>query len=293
MKKTYANLMLFSTAIFWGIAFVVAKLAQDSFTTAVMLSLRMIIASVLFLAFNIKRLKKIDKTLIHGGIVTGLLLSFVLLFQMYGLKVTTSSKAALITGLNIVFVPFIYWLVSKRRPHRSSYISIAVAALGMVFLTVDFKTSFVLSLGDSLVLVCSVCAAAHVVAISHYSKKCDSSILAMLQIMVVAIVSTGIAVFKDGYKLPPIGPEYLHIIYLGVFSTFGGFLMQSVGQKYTSPTSASLILCSEAMIGSLLAVFVLKEFMTGLMIFGCAVMFVGIVAENLAAARRERLGEME
>ena len=288
MKKSYANLMLFGTALFWGIAFVVAKLAQDSFTTAVMLSTRMIIASALFLIYNAKRLKNINKTVVRGGIVTGVLLAFVLLFQMYGLKVTTSSKAALITGLNIIFVPFIYWMTSKRKPHTSSYIAIALASVGMFFLTVDFKTSFALSLGDGLVLVCSVCAAAHVVAISHYAQKCDTSLLAMAQIVVCTIITTGVAIFKDGYALPPIGPAYLHILYLAIPSTFGGFLMQSVAQEYTSPTSASLILCTEAMIGSLLAVFILKETMTGWMIFGCAVMFSGILAENLAAARREK-----
>ena len=288
MKKSYANIMLLGVALFWGIAFVVAKLAQYTFATAVMLSLRMIIASALFLIYNAKRLKNINKTVVRGGIITGVLLAFVLLFQMYGLKVTTSSKAALITGLNIIFVPFIYWLTSKRKPHVSSYIAIALASVGMFFLTVDFKTSLALSLGDGLVLVCSVCAAVHVVSISHYAKKCDTSLLAMSQIVVCTIITTGVAIFKDGYVLPPIGPEYLHIIYLGVLSTFGGFLMQSVAQEYTSPTSASLILCTEAMIGSLLAVLILKDPMTGWMIFGCVIMFLGILAENLLSARRER-----
>ena len=67
------------------------------------------------------------------------------------------------------------------------------------------------------------------------------------------------------------------MLYLGLLSTMVGFLLQNVGQKYTAPSTASLLLSFESVFGVLFSVIFLQEQLTLRMLFGCGLMFFAVV----------------
>jgi len=55
------------------------------------------------------------------------------------------------------------------------------------------------------------------------------------------------------------------------------FMIQTIAQKYTTANHASLILCLEAVFGSVLAAIFLGDVFTPSMIIGCGLIFIGII----------------
>ena len=67
------------------------------------------------------------------------------------------------------------------------------------------------------------------------------------------------------------------ILYCGIASGGIGYTLQMVGQKFTDPASASLLMSMESVFAVLGGVILLQEKMSGREILGCVIMFAAIV----------------
>jgi drug/metabolite transporter (DMT)-like permease len=70
-------------------------------------------------------------------------------------------------------------------------------------------------------------------------------------------------------------------VYLGLFSTFLCFSLQTTAQKFTGATHAAIILSLEAVFGSVLAVLLLKEGYNIMMIVGFVIIFLSVLMAEL------------
>jgi len=66
-------------------------------------------------------------------------------------------------------------------------------------------------------------------------------------------------------------------LYLGVFATAIALLFQSIGQKYTPASQASIILSLEGVFGVILSVLLYKEIVTPKLAAGFAVIFLSVL----------------
>ena len=67
------------------------------------------------------------------------------------------------------------------------------------------------------------------------------------------------------------------ILYLAFFSSMLGFLLQTVGQKYLSANTSSILLSFESVFGLVFAVIFLDDPLTARLLFGCALMFGAVI----------------
>jgi drug/metabolite transporter (DMT)-like permease len=99
-------------------------------------------------------------------------------FQTAGLKLTTPSKAAFLTGLTVVMVPFtgsIVYRVSSRFSDRR-------LDRHRRYGTHDYRELQSVARGDALVILCALAFAAHIVVVGHYSKMASFEPLAVWQL---------------------------------------------------------------------------------------------------------------
>src|SRR6185312_453754 len=90
---------------------------------------------------------------LRGGAIAGIFLWMGYVFQTLGLKYTSAGNSGFLTGLYIVLVPLISAAVYRRWPHARELIGIAVAASGVVVLTVpSLDRNFQINRGDLLTL---------------------------------------------------------------------------------------------------------------------------------------------
>ena len=85
----------------------------------------------------------------------------------------------------------------------------------------------------------------------------------------------------------------ISLLYLGIFSTMIGFLLQNVGQKYLTPNTSSILLSFESVFGLIFSVIFLGDPLTIRLMAGCALMFGAIILAQIPAPqrRKERAGE--
>ena len=73
---------------------------------------------------------------------------------------------------------------------------------------------------------------------------------------------------------------YLGVIYLGIFSTTIGFLLQTICQKRVSETKTAIILSTESLFGTIFSVIIFKETVTVKLVMGCLLIFSAIIVSE-------------
>ena len=229
-----------------------------------------------------KNLLRADHRTIICGVILGVFLCLSYQFQTYGLKYTTASKNAFITTLYVIIVPFLYWIVSKKRPGGRNIAAAFLAVIGLALLSLQGDLS--INYGDLLTLVCGLMFAVHMVFIDKFTETQDPIALTVIQILAAAIFNWGCAPFLDGtFDFAVLLDKSLlsGLLYLSVFSTTVAYLLQNSGQKYLSASTSAILLSMESVFGTLFSVIFLKDVLTGKMIAGCALMFAAVLLSEL------------
>ncbi|WBW98287.1 DMT family transporter [Oceanirhabdus sp. W0125-5] len=283
-KVILADLALLIVAAVWGGGFVAVKDALDTTSPYFIMTMRFTIATLLMGIFFWKKIKNINMASLKAGVIIGIILFLAFAFQTVGLQYTTASKQSFVTAVYVVMVPFLYWIVTKKRPKAYNFFAAFLCLGGIWFLTLSGESTVgesLISKGDGLTLICALLFAAHIVAVGHYAQKYDPIILTVLQLGVSAVLSFICMILLKQIPTQLGSETMIPILYLAALSTFLAFLIQNVAQKYTYSTHAALIMCLEALFGAIFAVILLNEALTIKMIVGCGLIFISIFISEL------------
>jgi drug/metabolite transporter (DMT)-like permease len=243
---------------------------------------RFVTASLLLTAIYYKKLKLINKTILKYGIITGVFLFFGFYFQTLGNVYTTPSKNGFITQLNIVFVPFLYYLFFKKKVDRYNVISVLVAVSGMFLLSFD-KTGFSgINIGDFFTFICAIMVALHVVAASFYQKKYDfdPALFVIINIYASMVLSVIFMLIFDTFPKIVLF-DLWPLLFLGVLNTAFGFLVQSYALKISLPTRISLIVALESVFAVIGSVLIIGEILTIQIVIGGFLIISGLIITEL------------
>ena len=281
----FADLGLLLVALLWGAGFLFTKRGLDYITPLWMMSMRFVGATIIMSIVFYKNFRKISKSDLKAGLIIGIFLYIAFATQTIGLQYTSISNQAFLTATNVVFVPFLVWMVYKKAPDKFAFIGAALATVGIGLITL--KEGLHLNVGDMWTLACAVFFAGHIVSIGFFAKDKDPIALTIVQFAVAAVLSLVSALMME--PLPAkIGSEaMLSVGYMVLASTLLAFLLQNICQKYTPSTHASLILSLESVFGTLVAVVFEGEMFNLQMALGCITVFAAIL---LIETRFEFLG---
>lgn len=278
-KKTlYADLSLLLVAIIWGSGFVVTKNALDHVTPYYLLFFRFIAATIILSIVFFKKIKEASKQDIKAGIIIGLFLFAAFATQTVGLQYTEAGKQAFITATNVVMVPFIYWIISKKRPDKFDLAAAFLCLVGIGILSLN--NDLTMGYGDILTLLCAVMFALHISSTGYFAKELDPYVITIVQFLVASILSIIFALLFEGTNIKLESNTIFPILYLAIFSTMTAFLIQTVAQKYTSSTHAAIILSLEAVFGSTFSIIFLKEPLTIRFFIGCMAILMSVITSE-------------
>ena len=278
--KKLAKPMIVLATVIWGSTFFILKDTLDDVDLMFLLAFRFTLAAaILALAFW-KRWKAMDLGYLWRGGVMGVLLAAAYAVQNYGLMDTTPGKNAFFTAVYCVIVPFLYWAVDRLRPSRWNVLAalLCVAGIGLV----SWDGGLSLSGGDVLTLCGGLLYACHIAAVSKFSQGRDIFLLTVLQFAATALCCwAGTLLFTHGLPVNGLPQRaWWVLLYLAVAATTLALLFQNVGQKYTDPSSAALLLALEAPFGVAFSVVFGAESPTPLMYLGFLLIFVAIVCSE-------------
>ena len=278
----FASPLIVLATIIWGSSFVVMKSSVNVLPTFWLLAIRFSFAAIVLAVVFWKRWKLLDRQYLVGGTVMGLCLFVAYAFQTFGLEQTTSGKNAFFTAVYCVIVPFLYWAIARRRPDRYNVLAAFLCIAGIALVSVTGENATAFNMGDVLTLIGGFFFAAHIVAVSRYSEGRDIFILTTLQFASFAIFSWIGALFASPAPDPAVFDSSLifGLAYLVIFASCGALLFQNIGQKYTTPSTAAVLLSLEAPFGVFFSIRFADERPTPLMFVGFALIFIAVVCSE-------------
>ena len=276
-KKVIANILLIVTTLLWGTSFIITKNLTQEVPVFLYLGIRFSIALIGFIPYLI-HIKRINKKILLFGALTGVMYYFAIVFQTLGIQTTTAGKAAFITGLSTVMVPFITWLGFRKAIKKRVWLAVIVSTIGMVLLLLEGESSIII--GDFLVLLCAVLYAFFIVLNDKYVRTVDVYLYSMVQLIVISVLSFGGSfLLNETYDLMNVSLLFwLIFIYMGLAVTTGTFIFQNWSQQHQGPTQTAIIFTLEPVFAVIFASFIFgSETMTPYGWIGCLLVFSAIL----------------
>ncbi len=285
-KKWSAYFLLLLVAFFWGITFTIVKDAISHVDVFVFLAQRFILSFFLLLPVCFIWGNGFKKDVLIKGTILGLFLFAAYAFQTLGLKFTTASNTAFLTGLNVVFVPLIGWIFYKESIENRIWVSTLLCGIGLYFLTLH--GSRVMNKGDTLVLVCALCVAFQIHLTGRYTKDSNVAWLTTIQLGTVAACSFIVAK-ASGKAVFFFEPKILWALIICIlFATIFAFLVQTFMQRFISPTHTAIIFCMEPVFGALYAHLFGGERFDQWNVVGASLILAGMLISQIPFSGRVR-----
>jgi drug/metabolite transporter (DMT)-like permease len=279
-SRTRAESYLLSLTIIWGSTFVLTKFILENASPFVYVAIRFFVASLLFAALFFRRLRTISKEVISRGLVLGVLLFFGFMLQTIGLKFTTASKSAFVTGLMVVFTPIFQLVIERKAPKIGNIIGVVLVAIGLYLLTSPKGSEF--NIGDALTLVCAVLFSIYTVYLGVYGKEHDPAHLTFIQFASTAIFAAIAIPFLETARLNLTFNFLLNLAYLAVMPTVVALYVMAKYQKYTTPTRSAIIYSMEPPFAAVFAFFIIGEQIRMPGVIGGILIFSGLILSELS-----------
>ena len=136
--------------------------------------------------------------------------------------------------------------------------------------------------GDGLTLICAIFYAMHIVSVAKVSPGKDIYLLTVFQFAFAGLYAWIGGALTETFPAQALArPEVLlPLAYLAVMATTVALLFQNVGQVWSDPASASVILSLESVFGVLCSVLFAGDQVNGRMLAGFALIFVAVVCSE-------------
>uniref|UniRef100_A0A7C3MKL1 DMT family transporter n=1 Tax=Dictyoglomus thermophilum TaxID=14 RepID=A0A7C3MKL1_DICTH len=270
------TLILIFVTLIWGSTFSLTKISLKYLTPFFLLFVRFFLGS---LSLSIYFIAKRDPLTINwAGSILGIINFSAIAFQTFGLRSTTATKGAFITGLSVLMVPFFERIFLGSKIGVRLWFSVSIAFLGLTMLTVDFKQIGYVNWGDFLVFICALLYAIQIVYIAYVVHKKEVLDLAFSELFLTALLALLFHIFFETGSLPlkSIFISFLPVFYLGTIATSLTLTLQLIGQKYLTPTKSALIYNLEPVFATVFAFFILKESLSFIQFIGAFLILLAL-----------------
>jgi len=276
-------LSLVFTSFVWGSTFVMVKSALDDVSPMAFLAIRFLLAGAVLAAVYRKQLGAGDAQggrWLGGGVLTGVLLFGGYVFQTFGLRWTTPSKCAFLTGLAIVMVPLATSLVYKVAPRISEGVGVAVACVGMALMTLS-GSDLAMQWGDLLTIIGALFFAMHLVAVGHYSRRDGFERLAVVQVATAGLLAASTFRWAEDAFLRWTPAVVAAVLVTALLATAAAFTIMAWAQQRVSATRTAVIFALEPVFAWITSYLVLGEVLTLRAATGAALILAGVLTVEL------------
>ena len=253
-----ASASILLASLIWGASFPVLRyLLEAGVQPLALIAARFAVgAAGLAVVLVLTRTRLDLRALVQGGVI-GLVLAVGYWFQTDGIRFTTSSKAAFITGLFVLFTPLLSAMLGQ--PARGRHVAGALLAVVGLLLLVRQPGAPLggWTRGDGENLVAAMVFAVQIVLIARFARATPPLALAFVQIAVVAVAAMA-ALAATGQPLrPPVHAPagvWAALGFLGLAATALAFAIQCTMQARLGATEAAVLFSLEPVFATLLAV---------------------------------------
>ena len=267
--------------LIWGATFVMVKRALTDVSTLLFLTIRFAAAALLLAFIFRKDFRSPNLTLsIRGGMLAGLCLFSGYIFQTAGLRYTSASKAAFITGFSAPMVAVLSSLVYRKAPRLAEAVGVVAAFVGMSLMTIAPGTLRI-GWGDLLVLGGAVAYAFQILVIGRFASQANIGVLIATEIVTGAVMGGATFWWTEPVRIRWTLPLIVALAITSLLATALAFSVQTWAQRWTSPTRTALIFAMEPVFAWITSYLLVGEVLSGRAAVGAVLILTGILIVEL------------
>ncbi|MEI6734477.1 MAG: DMT family transporter [Comamonadaceae bacterium] len=273
-------LALLLVTVVWGTTFPAMKQLSSDLAALEIILLRYLISSLVLLPL----LWGLRWSELRWGVAIGSVLFCAFFLQVAGLALTSSNRNAFVTGLNVLIVPMLAYLLGQRM-RWPVLLGAALAVLGLGGMFYD-QTPW--SSGDTLTLVSAFVYAVYVLLFEFSAKAANRprpERLALVQsLTMLALSALGFMLVEPA----PLGNLWsraqghsISLLYLGLLAGAVMVWLQAWGQQRVRAVEAAIVYGLEPVFAALAAVWWIGEVLQGRALLGGALIVLGVVISQI------------
>jgi drug/metabolite transporter (DMT)-like permease len=289
-SKIIAYILMFLTVVMWGFSFLSIKVSLTAFPPVTLALVRFVIAVIfLFIILKIKdpksKLELKDIPLFLLGGVFGITIYF--LCENNGLKIISASEASIIVSIIPVLTLVTDYIFFKEKMTKLKLAGVILSVAGVYFVVsgnfISFKNSFI---GYILMILAAVSWVVYSLVTKPLFKKYSQIAIVFYQTVFGMVFFIPFVFFeKVNWQMINL-PVTLNVIFLGIFCSaiayyFYVYAMDKLGLEITA-----LFLNLIPVIAVIASIFLLKETITTMQIFGGLLVLISI---NIASVKFKKL----
>ncbi|MGZ4733040.1 MAG: DMT family transporter [Terriglobales bacterium] len=288
-RSLKAHILLVLITLIWGSNFVVIKNALAEVSPLFFNALRMSLAAVVLAAVFYRELGRFTAASLRSGLLVGAFLFVGNELQTVGLKYTTPSKSAFLTGVSVVLVPVLLALFWKRGLNRWTAAGVLLTFVGLYLLTVPASAGSGLNLrsmnqGDLFTLGAAVVFAFHIILIEHATRAQRWQQITLVQVTVTALLMILTVPVAEKIYVVWSARVIWGIGITGFLSLALAFAIQAWAQQFTPATHTALIFTLEPVFAWLTSFIFLGERLGSRAGFGAACILAGLLISEEKAS---------
>lgn len=257
-KKHLYLLLLIAGTAFWGISFTFVKVGIGAGSPFVFLFYKFLIAAFCLAFVFFRQLKLISVKTLKITFLIGVPLLAGTVLQTIGLQYTTVSNAAFITGLDVLLIPILKFLIYKKKIENKIWIACILALIGLYIIVV--KDGLSLNSGDVLIVACAFGFAFYVLQVGKYATEENPIPAVILLMLFCAFGCLILALFDEASVcLPNTNGFWRGVLFAAIPATAFMYAVQNVGQRYLGEEKVALTYLFEPVFATIAGVFILGE----------------------------------
>ncbi len=272
-------LMMLTASLCWGASYLFMQKSLAEVGPCSLIVWRFGIAFVFSALLFPRTLFSATKAEWKHGLLLGVLLGIAFYAVMIGLRGTTTGNAGFLLGCTSVFVPLLCALKSRKWTFRL-LLAAAVSVSGIGLMTL--QSGFRLRPGDLFCMLSALLYSFYIILAGGFLRNDNPLRIGVIQFSgAAAAAGAGALISGETAFLPSTLPVWGEILFLGIFCSAAGFMLQMSAQKKLSPEYVSLLYSSEPVFAMILGLIFLAEPLSAGRLGGAALILCGILLSSL------------
>lgn len=285
--RLLAEIGLGLAGIIWGGNFVLVKFAMGHMPPLYYLGLRFLVGAALLAPFSIGRLRNLNRRGWLLGCSVGVLLFAGFVLQTIGLRSTSPGVSGFLTGLYVIMVPVILGLFTGRWPSPMVGLGAIVVVGGLAVLSLYGRLGF--GWGEVLTLLATIFWALHILGVGYASARVSVIAFVQLQLTTCAVLAL---ISSFAIERPTLFPGWETtgaVLWTGIMGGLVAYVLMALGQRYTPPTLAGLLMSLEAVFALVVSIIVGYDSLTLRTVIGFALVFAGTTVARMGSDKAPEL----
>lgn len=218
---------------------------------------------------------------IKASLWCGIFLFLAMVTQQIGVQMTDTAKSGLITSLEAIIVPILTLILYKRKIKLITWFFIILTVVGIMMLSLNSLTG--INLGDIIVFISAIIYSVTVIQVQEYVLSIDPLKFSFFRFVMVGFLGFLMAVImrENFYSIINIKNAMPSILYSGILASGVAYTFSIIGQKYSEPIIATLIMSLEGIFAAILGWIILNQSLNLIQIIGIIIAFLSIVAVQI------------